>query len=237
MATSAASVQMKVVKGAGGTPDASLDCSTIFASFTPPIEFGQYDDETYRAKWRNINNAQGNTGGWQAEHVPPCSNFHVSGRDGATIPGCSNYSTDKALTWMVHDGQTHGEEHRILTEHMADFAKKNKPEGLPEKHATLSEWMDEYEKGAKRALKDSKDRTPDPTRDHDSLAQAAAECIRAKMDEFFNEEVGVGPDKKPRVDQNTLLRNGQAKGAAPPAPPPASTGPSAATQGSGLTGL
>lgn len=217
MGKSAAMVQAKVVKGGGAGMYDHIDCDTIFKAFDPPIEFGSYKDEKFREKWRQTSNAEGNKGNWQAEHVPPCSNFHVSGRHGTNIPGCSNYSTDHALTWMVHDGQTVGEEHRILTEQMRNFSQANES-AVPPKHATLKEWMDEYEKAAKKALAESKDRKVDSKYNREALAARAAKCIRDKMDEFFNEKVGDPP--APRVAQDTPLRNGQAEGKPPAAPPP-----------------
>jgi hypothetical protein len=119
------------------------------------------------------------------------------------------------MTWMVEDGQTAGAEHQQLTKAMRDFAKANQSQ-VPPKHATLKEWMDEYQKAAKDVLKQRKVKPHAKKYDKDSLAAAAAECIREKVDASF-----AG-----KVDQNTKLRNGQARGAKPPPAPPKTAGKS-----------
>jgi hypothetical protein len=199
MTQSAAMVQAKVVKGAGGGAGAKMDCDAIFACFDPPVEMGPHEDMD-KSRER------------QAEHVPPCSNMHVKGRGGAKVSGCDNYSTSRAQTWMVEDGQKLGAEHQRLTQSMREFAKANEG-AIPPKNASLKEWMDEYQKAAKDVLKDRPVKTSAKHLDKDSLAAAAAECIRERVDASF-----AG-----KVDQNTPLRNGQARGK-PPVPPPPRAG-------------
>jgi hypothetical protein len=191
MGTSAASVQLKVVKGGGAGTTVEMDCDAIFACFDPPVEMGPHEDMAKSVQR-------------QAEHVPPCSNMHVKGRGGPTISGCGKYSTSKAMTWMVEDGQRAGAEHQRLTKAMRDFSRGN---GSTNK--TLKQWMDEYEKAAKDVLKDRKVSKKGKNLDKDELAAAAAKCIRDKVDDSF----------KGKVDQNTPLRNGQAGGKPPKAPP------------------
>lgn len=205
MATTAGSVQTFVIKGAGGAAGATMDCAAIFQAFDPPIEMGSHEE------------MQGSRANYQAEHVPPCSNFHDSGRGGPRIPGCSNYNTGSAMTWNVFDGQCTGAEHKALTDAMRLFSKANE---AASKNATLKEWMDEYEEATKKCLRDSKTRKSDEKLDADDLAAAAAKCIRQAVDASL-----AG-----KVDQNTPLRNGQARGKPPTQPPPAlgSSGGSAA---------
>jgi hypothetical protein len=199
MTKSSAMVQAKVVKGGGAGAGATMTCDEIFQCFDPPIEMGPHEDmDKSRAR--------------QAEHVPPCSNMHVKGRGGATINGCSKYSTSQAMTWMVEDGQKLGAEHQQLTKAMRDFAKANEGK-IPPKNASLKEWMDEYQKAAKDVLKQRPVKKSAKHLDKDALAAAAAECIREKVDASF----------EGKVDQNTPLRNGQAQGK-PPARPPATRG-------------
>jgi hypothetical protein len=190
MATSGAMVQLKVVKGGGAGTTVKMDCDAIFACFDPPIEMGPHDEAA-----KSIAR--------QAEHVPPCSNMHVKGRGGQAIPGCEKYSTSKAMTWIVEDGQRGGTEHQRLTKAMRDFSRAN---GKTNK--TLKQWMDKYEKAAKDVLKDRKVSNKGKNLDKTELAAAAAKCIRDKVDDSF----------KGKVDQNTPLRNGQAGGKPPKAP-------------------
>lgn len=173
--------------GAGGVAD--MDCDAIFACFDPPIVMGPHEDQEKSREW-------------QAEHVPPCSNFHVSGRGGAKILGCLAFSTAKAMTWLVQDGQVLGTEHQQLTKAMRDFSQAN---GTANK--SLKEWMDKYQEAAKDVLKKRKVKDHAKHLDKDELAAAAAKCIRDKVDESF----------KGKVEQDTPLRNGQAQGK-PPAP-------------------
>ena len=197
MATSAAMVQAKVVKGAGGGSAKELSCAEIFACFDPPIEMGPHG-EMDKSVAR------------QAEHVPPCSNMHVKGRDGATIPGCEKYSTSKAMTWMVEDGQRLGTEHQRLTKAMRDFSQAN-----GNSNKTLKQWMDKYQEATKDVLKDRAVTKAGKNYDKDSLAAAAAECIREKVDASF----------QGKVSQSTPLRNGQAGGKPPPPAPSVSGAP------------
>lgn len=185
-------VQSKVVKGAGRGAGATMDCDAIFACFDPPIEMGPHED-------MNKSRAR------QAEHVPPCSNMHVKGRGGTRIPGCENYDTSAAMTWMVEDGQRLGTEHQRLTKAMREFSQANEAAG---KNASLKQWMDKYQQECKKVLKDRAVKRSAKHLDKDSLAQAAAECIRERVDDSF----------KGKVDQKTPLRNGQAQGKAPTAP-------------------
>lgn len=189
MGTSAASVQLKVVKGGGAGTTVDLDCDAIFKCFDPPVEMGPHEEMDKSVER-------------QAEHVPPCSNMHVKGRGGTRIPGCDKYSTSKAMTWMVEDGQRAGAEHQRLTKAMRDFSKTKG-------NKTLKQWMNKYEKAAKDVLKRRKVSKNGKTLDKNQLASAAAKCIRDKVDESF----------KGKVAQTTPLRNGQAGGKAPPAPP------------------
>lgn len=191
MDASAAMVQLKVLKGAGAAALNEDACNVIFACFSPPITMGPHDTI---ARSRD----------WQAEHVPPCSNMHIKGRGGPRIPGCDKYSTSKAMTWLVQDGQRSGTEHQKLTKAMRDFAKSN-----GKKNATLKQWMDKYEKSAAGVLKKRAVRKHAKQLDKAELAAAAARCIRQTMDASY----------KSIVAQSTPLRNGQAQGKAPPAPP------------------
>lgn len=192
MGKSAASVQVKIVKGGGAGSSEDMECSAVFACFDPPIVMGSHEDQEKSREW-------------QAEHVPPCSNMHVSGRGGPRIDGCGSYSTSKAMTWLVQDGQKIGAEHQQLTKAMREFAQKKGDK-------TLKQWMNAYEKAAKDVLK-KRPVTKDAKKyDKDSLAAAAAKCIRDAVDASF----------EGKVAQNTPLRNGQARGK-PPAAPSATT--------------
>ncbi len=150
----------------------SLKCSEILAAFDPPIEFGSHSDMV------------GSKDGYQAEHIIPTSAFHESGRSGARIAECSGYTTPSAMTWMVGDGQSAGQEHKILTDAMREFSQAN---DLAGREAPLSEWLDKYKEGAKDALKNGEPRRKNTREDldDDSLIDAAAECIRAHAAEAF----------------------------------------------------
>jgi len=186
MAKTSAMVQAKIVKGAGKGAKKKMTCAQIFASFDPPIEFGSHEDMV------------GSKDGYQAEHIIPTSAMHESGRSGPRIDGCDGYSTPEALTWMVGDGQSEGMEHKILTDAMREFSQAN---DLAGEQAPLSEWLDQYEEGAKDALRDGKPpRTTPKGLDRESLINAAAACIRAMAAEAFAK---MDPPVKP----NTELRN------------------------------
>jgi hypothetical protein len=200
MAQTAAMVQAKVVKAGGGGAPLEMDCDAIFACFDPPIEMGPHEEMAKSVAW-------------QAEHVPPCSNFHVKGRGGAKIPGCENFSTAKAMTWLVEDGQKLLKEHQQLTKAMREFSKVKGDK-------TLKQWMDKYQEAATDVLKKRKVKPHAKHLDKDDLAAKAAECIREKVDKSF----------EGKVDQNTLLRNGQAQGKPPAAP---AKGPAVTGKGSG----
>jgi hypothetical protein len=188
MAQTSASVLAKIIKGGGAATRSDLDCDAIFACFDPPIVMGPHEDMAKSVAW-------------QAEHVPPCSNFHVKGRGGAKIPGCANFSTAKAMTWLVEDGQKLLKEHQQLTQAMREFSKKPGDK-------TLKQWMDEYEKATKDVLKKRKVQKHAKDLNKDDLAAAAAKCIRDRVDKSF----------EGKVAQTTLLRNGQAQGKPPAAP-------------------
>jgi hypothetical protein len=183
-------VPAKVVKAGGAGSVADMDCKAIFACFDPPIVMGPHEDMVKSREW-------------QAEHVPPCSNMHVSGRGGPTIPRCENYSTAKAMTWSVEDGQRLGTEHQQLTKAMRDYSYAN---GSANK--SLKEWMDKYQEAATDVLKKRKVKDDAKHLNKDELAAAAAKCIRDRVDESF----------KGKVAQDTPLRNGQAQGKPPAAP-------------------
>ena len=187
MSSSAAMVQAKVVKGGGAGSEKSLTCAEILASFDPPIEFGSHSDMV------------GSKSGYQAEHIVPTSAMHESGRSGPRVAGCSGYSTPSALTWMVGDGQSAGMEHKILTDAMRQFSQAN---DLAGRQAPLSEWLDKYQDATKKALKEGlpKRTIKRDDVDHDSLIDAAAECIRARAAESFAE---MDPPVKPE----TPIRN------------------------------
>jgi hypothetical protein len=188
MAQTSASVPAKIIKGGGAGTLSDEDCDAIFACFDPPIVMGPHED---MAKSKE----------WQAEHVPPCSNFHVKGRGGAKIHGCDNYSTAKAMTWLVEDGQKLLKEHQQLTKAMREFSKKPGDK-------TLKQWMDEYQKATKDVLKQRKVQDHAKGLNKDDLAAAAAKCIRDRVDKSY----------QGKVEQTTLLRNGQAQGKPPAAP-------------------
>jgi hypothetical protein len=185
MANTAAMVQVMVMKGGGAGTGTNMGCPEILACFDPQITFGPHSQ------------MQGSLANYQAEHIVPTSAFHRTGRSGDRIPGCRGYSTPAALTWMVHDGQSHGTEHRLLTDPMREFSQAN---SLAGRQGTLNEWLDRYEAGARNAL-----RNADPRRritrsdlDQASLFAAAAECIRASAAQAFA-EMGI--------EGNTQLRN------------------------------
>jgi hypothetical protein len=202
MSQSAAMVQAKVVKGAGGGADEELTCAQIFACFDPEIKFGSHS--AMQGSLDHVEKYDPKTGkGYQAEHVPPAGTMHVSGRGvkgEAVVSGAmgSSYSTGSATTWMAHDGQTAGREHKILTDHMREFSQLN---DAAKKQATLKEWLSRYKDGVKDALKNAvpkrKIKKP-PDLDEDSLIDKAAECIEAMAKAYFDEA---------GVDENTKLRN------------------------------
>ena len=116
---------------------------------------------------------------------------------------------------MARDGQSADQEHKILTDQMREFSQAN---DLAGREATLNQWLDEYEEGAKNALKnaDPKRKIKNKKLDEDSLIDAAAECIRARAAESFAQ-------MKPPVKGDTKLRNPWAATAeqrAAAAPPP-----------------
>jgi hypothetical protein len=188
MGKSAAMVQAKVVKGGGaGIGKGKLDCDAICAAFDPPIEFGTHSEMV------------GSLDNYQAEHIIPTSSFHEMGRGGDRVSGCSGYSTSGALTWMARDGQSANQEHKILTDQMRLFSQSN---DLAGRQATLNEWLDEYKKGAKEALKKAipKRDIKDKSLDEDELIEQAAECIKQKAAESFSKT-------KPPVKGDTKLRN------------------------------
>lgn len=188
MTASAAMVKAMVVKGGGaGIGNNKMTCEEIFACFDPPIEFGSHKD------------MQGSLTGYQAEHIIPTSVFHKMGREGDRIPGCEGYSTSSALTFMVRDGQSAGQEHKLLTDPMREFSQAN---DLAGRQGTLNEWLDKYQDGARNALKnaDPKRKITNPDLDEDSLIDAAAECIRARAEEAF-------AALDPPINGNTPLRN------------------------------
>ena len=77
---------------------------------------------------------------------------------------------------------------------------------LAGKQAPLKKWLDQYEEGAKKALKQGKPprkiagKAKEQKKDWDSLCDAAAECIRAMAEESFAK-------MKPPVTPDTPLRN------------------------------
>ena len=182
MAETQAMVQAKLVKAAKKD---SMNCADIFAQFDPPIKMGTHEE------------MQGTKKGYQAEHILPCSAMHESGRSGPKFGKCGDYSTSGALTWMASDGQSEGQEHKLLTDPMREFSQENELAG---RNATRDEWMDEYEKATKKALKEGKKqrKLKDPTMDRDSLIDKAAKCIRILAEKSFD-EVGI--------TANTKLRN------------------------------
>jgi len=133
------------------------------------------------------------------ELAPGTVEYHESGRSGPRVAGCSGYSTPSALTWMVGDGQSAGMEHKILTDAMRQFSQAN---DLAGRQAPLSEWLDKYQDATKKALKEGlpKRTIKRDDVDHDSLIDAAAECIRARAAESFAE---MDPPVKPE----TPIRN------------------------------
>lgn len=188
MSVSAAMVKAMVVKGGGaGMGGKKMTCEEIFACFDPPIEFGSHKDMV------------GSLPGYQAEHIIPTSTFHEMGRSGPRVPGASGYTTPEALTWMVRDGQSAGQEHKLLTDPMREFSQAN---DLAGRQGTLNEWLDKYEQGTRNALKNAvpKRKITNPDLDEDSLIDAAAECIRARAAEAF-------AALDPPVKGDTPLRN------------------------------
>ncbi|WP_431052950.1 hypothetical protein [Roseateles sp. L2-2] len=189
MGTSAAMVQLKVVKAGGAGSPADMKCSEILACFDPPIEFGTHSQ------------MQGTKDGYQAEHILPTSAMHDLGRAGDKFAGCEGYSTGGALTFMAGDGQKEGFEHKILTDQMRKFSQANDVK-VPPRNAPMKEWLKEYKEGAKAALdKGLPHRTINRTDlDRDSLIEQAAECIVLAAKESFGK-------LDPPVTEDTPLRN------------------------------
>lgn len=187
MTQTAAMVQAKVVKGAGGGADQSMDCSSILAMFDPEIKFGTHSEMQGSLNSREAYDPKKGRG-YQAEHAPPAGIMHVKGRQGALMAGArgSSYSTGSALTWMAHDGQTAGREHKILTDAMKKFSQMN--DAPPKTQKTLKEWMDAYKNGVKDALKNADPKRAikkPPDLDEDSLIDQAAECIKEAAEADF----------------------------------------------------
>ncbi|ARN20664.1 hypothetical protein A4W93_12585 [Piscinibacter gummiphilus] len=180
-------VKAVVVKSAGGGAGKSMSCEAICAQFDPPIKFGSHAELV------------GSLDGFQAEHIVPTSAFHKSGRGGKKVKGCEGYSTSGATTWMVRDGQKAGQEHKRLTDPMRQFSQMK---DLAGEEAPLKDWLKEYEKGAKDALKKAKPqrKIKDKKLDRNSLIDAAAKCIRSAAAESFDK-------MDPKVSQDTMLRN------------------------------
>ena len=187
MTVTAGMVKSMVVKGAGAGSLKGMSCAEICAAFDPKIEFGSHSEKV------------GSLKDHQAEHIVPTSSFHELGRGGDKMPGCSGYSTSGATTWMVRDGQSGGQEHKLLTDPMRQFSQAN---DLANRQAPLSEWLDKYEEGARNALKNAKPKRKIKRKDldEDELIAAAAECIRQVAAESFKK-------MKPPVKPDTKLRN------------------------------
>lgn len=187
MSVTAGMVKAVVVKGGGAGVPKDMKCEEIYACFDPKIAFGSHSA------------MQGSLSGHQAEHIIPTSVFHDMGRGGTKMAGCEGYSTGKATTWMVRDRQSANQEHKLLTDPMRQFSQANDLKG---RNAPLSEWLDEYQKGAENALKNAnpKRTVTDTSLDEDSLIKAAAECIRAEAAESF-------ANMNPPVAATTPLRN------------------------------
>jgi hypothetical protein len=188
MTATAGMVQVQIVKAGGaGLPPGSMTCDEICACFDPKIEFGSHSKMV------------GTMDGYQAEHIVPTSAFHEMGRSGDLVEGCSGYSTPSALTWMVRDGQSAGQEHKLLTDPMREFSQSN---ALAGEQGTLDQWLDKYEDGTKDALKNAnpKRTVTNKDLDEDSLIEAAAKCIRDKAAASF---AAMDPPVKP----DTKLRN------------------------------
>ena len=89
----------QIIKAGGAAAVKVMDCSEILACFDPEITFGSHSDMQGSLEHVEAYNAK--TGaGYQAEHVPPCSTLHVSGRGGALFGAVKGtlYSTGQALT-------------------------------------------------------------------------------------------------------------------------------------------
>jgi hypothetical protein len=204
MAKTSGMVQAKIVKGAKAGTKVKMTCAQIFACFDPEIKFGSHSDmQGSLDKVESYDPKKGK--GYQAEHVPPAGTMHQSGRGlkgEALVTGAqgSSYSTGGATTWMAHDGQTSGREHKILTDTMREFSQLNDAQ-RPKVEATLKEWLSKYKEGVKDALKTAvpkrKIKKP-PDLNEDSLIDQAAECIEEAAKKYF-EDAGV--------DENTKLRN------------------------------
>jgi hypothetical protein len=180
-------VQAKVVKGAGGASDQSLDCSQILAMFDPKIEFGSHSEMQGSLNKREAYNAKSGKG-YQAEHAPPAGILHTKGRSGSLVAGArgSSYSTGGALTWMAHDGQIARREHKILTDAMRRFSQLN--DAPPASRATLKEWLNAYKDGVKDALTNADPKRAikkPPDVDEASLIAQAAECIAEAAEADF----------------------------------------------------
>lgn len=187
MTTTAAMVKSMVVKGAGAGSLKGMSCAEICAAFDPEIKFGSHSEMVGSKKKH------------QAEHIVPTSAFHELGRGGDKMPGCKGYSTSGATTWMVRDGQSASQEHKLLTDPMRQFSQSN---DLAGKQAPLKDWLKKYEEGARDALENAKPKRKIKRKDlnEKELIAAAAECIRQVAEESFKK-------MKPPVKPETKLRN------------------------------
>jgi hypothetical protein len=186
-------------QGADGQPGASvvcpLTCDQVLNQFDPPVIIGTYDELKEISK-----------PGYQREHFIPNSNFVKGpGRTGPNVKGMGNYSEGEAITYFVYDDQSHGTEHKELTDRERDFAQQLEEKG---EHATVREWLDYMESQTEQSLAQSVEREPDVSKPRATgdIAKSGAKCIRKRAEDRFV-EMGVDLDAK--------MRNGQANGAPP----------------------
>jgi hypothetical protein len=117
---------------------------SAFQEFDPPVTVLTYKDS--KAASRNGTRPQN----VQAEHPIPNSCFMVgTGRTGATVPNVGVYCEGDALTFWVEDDQSHGTEHKFLTDKERElcvecFNKKQFP--------TIEQWFRYMENNWKEAF-------------------------------------------------------------------------------------
>lgn len=89
--------------------------------------------------------------GAQAEHIIPNSCFLMgAGRHGTPVPGAALYKEGTALTYWVEDDQSHGTEHKLLTDREREFAQYCVTHG---QSPTLQDWLAYMESVTAETLK------------------------------------------------------------------------------------
>lgn len=151
---------------------------------------------------------------YQREHMPPYSCFYKDNRDTDTYQSrrdqpinehCGVYSEDKALCFFVHDGQTKGTEHRMVSDGAKAFAQSLHDRG---EHATTRQWLDaavEWNtKMLMHRLKYDKDHQKHSARDLAAQAKKTAIALR-NVTQAHMLALGVDMDTKLA---NSIVPNG-----------------------------